>query len=114
MLPKNNRITDKYDYNRVRRLGKVYSGNLFLFGFFVDNKKDNSPKLGMIVTNKVDKRSTVRHRLKRILSRVLYENISRFPKGTMGVFVVKSSMINKKYEEVSAEFNKVLSKIPLS
>ena len=115
MLPKENRITDNYDFNRIRRLGKTYSSGIFLFSFFVDNgKRDKGPRLGMIVTNRVDKRATVRHRLKRLLSRVLYENLSRFPNGGMGVFVVRSSMIGKKYEEISVEFNRVLSKIPLS
>ena len=112
MLPKSFRLTEKYDYGTVRRFGRTISSPFFVVSIFKDEKNiDGQTRVGIIITNKIDKRATERNRLKRMVNRYLYENFARFGKGYLIVFVVKSSMIGKKYEEVSFEFDKVLSKI---
>jgi len=114
MLPKNLRITDKFDFNKVKRFGKVIHSPLFILSYLIDGKNEKYPsRFGVIITNKIEKRSVKRHRAKRILIDLIYKNLDRFPGKGMYVFIGKPFITEKNYEEISFEFNQVLSKIPV-
>lgn len=112
MLPRQSRLTDKYHYNLVRKFGKAFHSNFYIFSILKDKKDtDHLARIGIIITNKVDSRSTERHRIKRITSELLKPAFSNFPKGFLVVVVVKTAAKGKTYEELSADFNFVLSKV---
>lgn len=112
MLPKSLRLTQKFDYNRVRKYGKSVSFPLFTLGYLKTNEP--TTKFGIIITNKIDKRATERHRVKRILTELISKNLTKFGKGQLIVFVARSSIVGKKYEEIESVFNQAISKIPFS
>ncbi len=115
MLPYQNRVTDKYDFNRLRRFGKTYTTPLLLLSYFKDQKNQTAPsKIGIIVNNKIDKRAVVRHRIKRLVLTCVQKRLSSFGLGYFVVFVAKPSIVGKNYEEVSSCINKALSEISFS
>lgn len=56
----------------------------------------------------------VRNRSKRVLREAIRLRLDNFPSGYDIVFVLRKAIIGKEYEEVSAELDKVLSKISFS
>ena len=117
MLPKENRLTDDYDFRRVKRLGKSYHGPLFKFSFA--RRKVSGPpsgetspsRFGFVISKKIDKRATTRNRIKRLLREAIRARLEKIPDGFDIVIVVRPSIVGKSYEEVNSEFNKVLSKV---
>ena len=110
MLPKENRLTDDYDFRRVKRLGKSYHCPLFKLSF-AQRKIEAPSRFGFVISKKIDKRATVRNRIKRLLREVVRENLEKIPDGFDIVFIVRPNIVGKNYEEISIEFDKVLSKI---
>ena len=110
MLPKENRLTDDYDFRRVKRLGKSYQCPLFKLGV-APQKVSGPSRFGFVISKKIDKRAVVRNRIKRLLREVVRSNLEKIPDGFDVVFVVRPSIVGKNYEEVSSEFDKVLSKV---
>lgn len=110
MLPKENRLTDDYDFRRVKRLGKSYHCPLFKFSF-APQKVSGLSRFGFVISKKIDKRAVVRNKIKRLLRQAVRENLEKIPEGFDIVFVVRPSIVGKSYEEISLEFNKILSKI---
>ena len=110
MLPKENRLTDDYDFRRVKRLGKSYHCPLFKLS--VAQRKIAGPsRFGFVISTKIDKRATVRNRIKRLLRQAVRERLEKIPDGFDLVFVVRPKIVGKSYEEVGAEVDQVLSKI---
>lgn len=110
MLPKENRLTDDYDFRRVKRLGKNH--HCPLFSLTVAPRKTRGPsRFGFVVSTKIDKRATVRNRIKRLLREVVRANLTKIPDGFDLVFVVRPKIVGKNYEEVRFEVDKILSKV---
>ena len=110
MLPKENRLTDDYDFRRVKRLGKSYHCPLFKLSV-ARRKTVGSSRFGFVISKKIDKRAVVRNRIKRLLRQAVRENLEKIPEGFDIVFVVRPNIVGKSYEEINIEFNKVLSKV---
>jgi len=110
MLPKENRLTDDYDFRRVKRLGKSYHCPLFKLSLARRKIKAES-RFGFVISKKIDKRAVVRNRIKRLLRQAVRERLERIPDGFDIVFVVRPQIVGKNYEEVNSEFDKVLSKV---
>lgn len=110
MLPKEHRLTDDYDFRRVKRLGKSYHCPLFKLSI-ASQKVSAAPRFGFVISKKIDKRATVRNRIKRLLRQAVRERLEKIPNGFDIVFVVRPNIVGKSYEEINIEFNKVLSKV---
>jgi ribonuclease P protein component len=111
MLPKEHRLTDDYDFRRVKRLGKSYHGPFFKL-CLARQKVAKPARFGFVVSTKIDKRATVRNRVKRLLREAVHQRLEKIPAGFDFVFVVRPKIVGKSYAEVSAEVDQVLSKIP--
>ena len=120
MLPKENRLTDDYDFRRVKRLGKNYHCPLFKLGlarrktFGPPNGEVNPSRFGFVISTKIDKRAVVRNRIKRLLREAVRSNLEKIPDGFDLVFVVRPKIVGKSYEEVCSAVNQVLSEISFS
>jgi len=119
MLPKENRLTDDYDFRRVKRRGKSYHGPLFKLAFTRRKNVGTLPagrqasRFGFVISTKVDKRATVRNRIKRLLRQAIRERLEKIPEGLDFVLVVRPNIVGKNYEEVSAAVDQVLSKVSI-
>ena len=94
MLPENLRL-DKKEIPEIARRGKKFSGELFDIKVWYDDSLENS-KFAIAVSLKVDKRSTVRNRIKRVFRAAIVEleKEGKFRRGKY-LFVVKDSKIQE-------------------
>jgi len=113
MLPKENRLTDDYDFRRVKRLGKSHPGPLFSLAAAPRKTKGQS-RFCFVISKKIDKRATVRNRVKRLLRGAVRERLEKIPDGFDIVFVVRPKIVGRSYEEINTEFDKILSKVSFS
>jgi len=80
MLPKENRLTDDYDFRRVKRLGKSYHCPFFKLSL-APRKIAGPSRFGFVISTKIDKRATVRNRIKRLLREAMRERLEKIPDG---------------------------------
>ena len=104
MLPKKNRISKDRDFAVVFKKSRpVFTKDL---AFRVVFKNTTETRVAFIVSNKVDKRATVRNTLKRRLRAMSTELISRMKKGYDVVVTVKpSGGALLEYPEIKDQFN---------
>jgi len=114
MLPKKHRLSSTYEFNKVRKFGiEVKSKYFYLYYLNVDNF-DSFSRVGIVVSNKFSKSAPARNRVKRIFREVVRNNLENINNGYWIVIHPRKITEGKKYEEINAEFNKVLSEIPVS
>lgn len=112
MLPRENRLTDDYDFRRVRRLGR--RGQSRLFSATAAPAKDSSrTRFGFVASLKFDKRAARRNRARRLLRAAVRSLWPQIKPGYDVVVVARPPVKEADFEEVCAEINKVLSKISL-
>ncbi|MEK7595265.1 MAG: ribonuclease P protein component [Patescibacteria group bacterium] len=112
MLPPDNRLTDKYYYEKAKKYGKSCSTPFFVLSVMRNIKNPSAkPKIGFIVSNKIDKRAVVRHKLKRVFSDIVYKLLGGFKAGYYYIFIIRFKGLTATYEEISSQINKVLSEI---
>ncbi len=82
-----------------------------LFKIVGKNFTEEKPaKIGFIISSKVGK-ATVRNRLRRLLSKFFYENLSKI-KGSQEIILIAFPVMAKvNNEEINSSLNKVLQKI---
>ncbi len=113
MLPKENRLTEKEDFDRVKNEGRLIQSDSFAFSFIdkgsPTKKGEEIPsRFGFIVSTKISKKATLRNRVKRALREGVRQNISYFKKGIDGVFLAKSSILTKPTPEIMKEVFEIL------
>jgi ribonuclease P protein component len=133
MLKKQNRLQTNYEFGRVRRFGGKYRCELFDLYYLKQFSKaqtnpinapnstnsanpanSSSSRFGIVISNKFSKSAVVRNRVKRVFREVLRLNLDKIGGGFWIVFYPRLLSINKGYEEINAEFNKVLPKLPFA
>ena len=115
MLKKENRLLTNYEFRKVRRLGKRYKGPYFTLYYLETKNNEEAPsRFGIVVSNKFDKSAVKRNRVKRLFREVVRLNLDKLKVGFWVVIYPNKASEDKNYEEINIEFNKVLSKIPLT
>ncbi len=113
MLKKKNRLISNYEFNSVYRKGKKFRS--LSFDLFYLNKNNAEPsRFGFVVSNKFSKVAPKRNRVKRVFREIVKNNLDKFEDGLWVVIKPKPISLEKNYEEISTEFNKVLSKISIT
>lgn len=114
MLNKQNRLTTNFDFNVVKKHGEKFSAEFFNL-YYLDAKDYDGPsRFGIVVPNSFSKSAPERNRAKRLLREMVRLNLEEIKDGYWVVIFPKDSIKEKKYEEIGIEFNKVLSKIPIT
>ncbi|GMR19284.1 MAG: hypothetical protein BMS9Abin34_416 [Patescibacteria group bacterium] len=110
MLPKENRLSSSFDFQRIRRLGR--RGESPFFSFFVLREYDRirPPRFGFVVSAKVSKRATKRNRIRRVLQDEVGRALPRIQPGVSGVFWMKARALQSDPQELRAQVRKVLQK----
>lgn len=110
MLRKENRLTKKVDFKRVLKEGKMVQGRIFSLSF-LKSSENFEPKFGIIVSNRVSKRSVVRNKIKRLLREALRLNLIGIPKGGMFVFLAKKNAVDASGKVVLEDLKTVFKKL---
>ena len=97
-FPRNQRVTQRSDYLNIRESGSRYDCGAFIFQ--IAPGKQNSPRLGLIVTRKVGN-AVVRNRAKRIFREIFRLNQKDIPQNTDIVIIVRKNFINYTFHTLS-------------
>lgn len=120
MLQQENRLKERFEFLKLKRSGKTIFTPLFNFSFIqllpIRPGFAKPPSFGFVTSTHLDKRATVRNRVKRKVReavRLFLKNHTLpagYP-GLLGVFIIRKAALTKNYEEISGEVNKVLSDV---
>jgi len=110
MLKEENRLTKKRDFDRNFKMSRpVYVGNLSIRASRQQN--DGPNKIGFIISNKVDKRSTRRNALRRQLRQIFQSLLPEIKNGYNIVVMVKNNFdFPYKQEEIKKQVESGLKK----
>ncbi|MBI2028651.1 MAG: ribonuclease P protein component [Candidatus Levybacteria bacterium] len=102
--------------NRLPRGVGFYNSNFFSTPFFVLKVKGNGlivNRFGIVVSKKIDKRSTVRNKIKRIFRSILIDLNKDIISGQDMLFIVKKEILNKTNNKIDLQIRGVLEKARL-
>lgn len=114
MLKKANRLSSKFEINITRKYGKTASGRNFHIFYLKPHNYTGDSKFTVVISNKFDKSSAHRNKVKRQFREIIRLNLDKIKEGFWIVIHPKFSSINKEYEELSSDFNKTLQALPIS
>jgi len=108
VLPRKFRISRK-EFSLVKKEGQRVSGPFFALLL----KKGEGVKVGFIISKKIDKRATVRNKIKRRLSQALLPFLPKIRPKTHIVFLAKKVLGEKNFLEIEREVKRMLTKAKL-
>jgi len=108
VLPKQNRLKKKKDFERVFKEGQGFKED-FLFLKIRKNKLKNS-RFGFVVSKNFAKKSTLRNKIKRRLRELVRINLAKIKKGVDGVLVANPGLETKDFWEIEEVINKLFKK----
>ena len=115
MLKKENRLSSNFEFNVTRKYGKYYKGKYFHIYFLIPKNYEGPTKVGIVVSNKFSKKAVERNKVKRLFREVVKDNFEKINKGYLWVVIhPKVSCLNKSYEEISTDFDKILQEASFS
>ncbi|MGB9706478.1 MAG: ribonuclease P protein component [Microgenomates group bacterium] len=112
MLPKQNRLPLKTEFERVRKNGKLFQGESFSLLVVARRltSNDQRPKFAFIISKKIHPRATKRNRAKRLLAEAVRVFLPQIRGGVEGVFLAKKAIVGKGFGEIKNEVEKVFQK----
>src|SRR5579864_6129836 len=108
MLPPQNRLTKKSDFEKVRQNGKFISSKIFSLSLF-DRKDEREARFGFIVSKKISTKSHDRNRIKRILREIVRKNLSGVKSGIDYVIIVKSGIMHATNDTIEAQLKDLIN-----
>ncbi|MCX6765195.1 MAG: ribonuclease P protein component [Candidatus Nealsonbacteria bacterium] len=108
MLPKENRLKNKKDFEKVFKNGKGFKDGLLYVKFAGNNLKDS--RFGFIVSTKVSKKAVVRNKIKRILRAALKSELKDIKKGVDAVIITSPGI---EINDLNIKIEKLLEKAKL-
>lgn len=108
MLPKENRLKKRKDFENATKTGKILQSSLFGVAFVV--KEVGPTRFGIVVSTKISKKASERNKVKRLLRDTIRERLSRASPGFDVVFLVKKKILVAKRETIEKETEGLLQK----
>lgn len=105
MLAKKYRLTGEREFKKIYAKGKYLNGKLvtikYFFGF-----NQISPKIGIVISKKVSNKSTVRNKIKRQISEIIFNTLQKLPQKIKMIVLVKK--IPDNYQSLKTEINQLI------
>jgi len=98
MLPKAYRLKKDEDFRQVASGGR-YSYTIYFTLKYKPNKLEFS-RFGFVISTKIDKRATVRNRLKRQIREIIRLKLAKIPQGYDIMLVPKKTTLTLSYQEL--------------
>jgi ribonuclease P protein component len=108
MLPRENRLVRKPDFEKVKEKGKKFQSNLF--GLLVYPTGNQDSRFGFIISTKLSKRAVKRNRVKRILRDKVRLLLPKIKPGFDVVFLGKKALLESNHEEMNLEIKRLFKK----
>ncbi len=111
MLPKKSRLSEEKDFKKILSKGKSFFSPAFSLRYLTNNL--NLSRVGVVVSTKVSKKSTIRNRLKRQVRAIIRLNLANFKPGYDLAIYLKSPALDKDYHQLEKELLSGLIRIKL-
>jgi len=108
VLPKNNRLKKKKDFENIFKRGRSVKEDLLSFKWRPNGLKVS--RFGFIVSQKVSKKATVRNKIKRRLREILKLNLPRLEKGIDGIFIAFPGSEERNFYDMEASIKNIFIK----
>ncbi len=108
MLPFENRIKKRKDFEKILKEGKSLHSEIFTVKFLENNL--NQSRFGFIVSKKISKKAVTRNTVKRRLREQIRLRLLKFEKGLDVIIIAKKDIVKKKSEEIGCIIEKLFSK----
>jgi len=111
MLPRINRLGRQKDFKNIFTHGRVVQSNYLALRF----RRNNLPftRFGLVIGTVVDKKATVRNRLRRQASEIIRHNLKNIMPGFDIVLVGKPALTRKSFKEIEKEVSALFQKTEL-
>lgn len=115
MLPRKKLLPLKSEFKRIRTSGKVYDSPSFgmIVAYSGQKTANSGAKVAFVVSKKIDRRSVVRHEVKRKLSEACVSFLPRVASSVELVFLAKSKAVTSSVSELEKEMDSVLKRARL-
>jgi ribonuclease P protein component len=103
MLPKQNRLKNKYAFMATYKVKNFHHKGGITLHVGKLNKSDNKVKIGFVVSKKAHKRAVKRNRLKRLMResvRLYLKEENNLDKYMSIIFTGHNSALNKSFDEI--------------
>lgn len=115
MLPKENRLKNKYAFKATYRLKNFHYKSGITLNVGKLNNSQTPVKIGFVVSKKTHKRAVKRNRLKRLMREsvrlYLKENNDSLNKYLSLIFTANSSALNKDFKEIDIAVRKLIEEV---
>lgn len=111
MLPRKKLIPLKKEFERIHATGKIYDSPSF--GLVVSFGPTDGPKAAFIVSKKVDRKSVVRHEVKRKLADAVADFLPRLKNNIELTFLTKQKAVGRTRQELVNEMQVILERTRL-
>ena len=110
MLSRPYRFPLSREFKQLKKTGRLTNGPLFAI---LVKEKEGLSRFGFVVSKLIDKRATVRHRVKRLLAEAVRLNLEKIKPGCDVVFLTKKSLPGKTFRETEAEVLRMMARAGL-
>lgn len=111
MLSRKDLVPLKKEFPRIRKEGKIY--DCPSFGLVVAYGSTAGPQASFVVSKKIDKRSVVRHEVKRKLADAVVAFLPSLDKSVELVFLAKGKAVKSEVDELKTEIESALRRARL-
>lgn len=111
MLAKTNRLRKEREIKQVWKLGVSYSTPWLTLRKLKNEYKTS--RFGIIVSNKIAKKSTIRNKIKRRLREAIRLSLVNIKQGFDCLIIVRQSLVNQKYKTVKQELGNLFKRAKL-
>ena len=108
MLPQNNRIKKKKDFEIIFKKGAGFKNSSFILKVLKNGLEYS--RFGFVVSQKVSKKAVERNKIRRRLSEIIKNNFKNTKKGLDLVFVSLPEVKNKDFGQLRVEIKSILTK----
>lgn len=113
MLSRRRRLVTQKDFKEVFKFGKSFRGKFFKLAILWVKFSETTlvaAKAGIIVSNKVSKKATLRNKIKRIVRSFIRGKIDAVPQGSKIVIIANPQSADKNKEELLADLGTLFSR----
>lgn len=111
MLPKENRLKKKKDFNKVAAGDQQISGNFLILKF--QSNDLSVARVGFVVSKKVSKKAVLRNKVKRRLREAVRAELARVRPGFDLVFFTRREIKEKEFSDIQQLVKQLLEKAKL-
>lgn len=111
MLPKENRLKKKKDFERVFKEGRGFKEDFLFLKVIKNNLKIN--RFGFLIGKNFSKKSTLRNKIRRRLSEIIRLKTPKLKNNFDAILIIVPSLEIKDFWEIEEAINKIFLKAKL-